>query len=186
MLPFQLSGALAKASMSLPFPPPDASHDECLEDLISHLPPLSDAADLTEAYLVRNTWAIKPVERNQVADELLPMFYRKGRPSIPDHVSAEHLHHLALLFMIMSCGLSASPEIPDAPSRIGLYYNLSRASLCLGRIVEHGSVAACQTLLLFAVYTKNGIFDPTREVEDKFFGLALTIASSVSLYQLLS
>lgn len=169
--------------MAFPFSCPITSQNECLEDLISYLPSLGEAAGLCDAFLLRNTWTVKPVDRYQVADELLPMFYKDRSASTPDHVTSELLHNLALLFMVMSCGLCMVAEEHDVDiiAQMDHYYQLARASLCLGRVVENGSVAGCQTLLMFAVYANHKSQGPPGEWGHRFIGLALSLASNVSL-----
>ena len=171
---------LIRASLSLPFPPPYLASDHYTHQLVSYLPPLRKTLDLIEAYYSRTSWMILPVDREQASEELIPMFYAKGQPVDPNSASVGNCHDLALLFSLLACGISMNCHDQTLAVETDKYYHLARAALSLGDVLERGSMATCQALLLIATYAKHDRGLYMREAEWKIISTAFTIATSVS------
>ncbi|KAH7909940.1 fungal-specific transcription factor domain-containing protein [Hygrophoropsis aurantiaca] len=140
---------LTMFSQAFPFTPmgPVATVRELIE---GHLPKFERANYLAETYLTQAAWLFRGVARDQIVDELLPIYYRRGHTGPADeHKSA---HDLALLFLIFAIGalvdLAQEPSNPEAEH----YHQIARAAICLQPVLEKPSLVTIQALHLLSVY----------------------------------
>ncbi len=168
-----------------PFVPPLSASPEALQDLIeAQLPEYGRASSLVEAFLENFSWSFRPLDREQIIEELFPGAYRRGPNSVSGLGADEDVgpldpHDLALLLMVFSCGACADFSLPAAENREAvLYYELACASLGLKSVLHNASLSAVQAISLVAMFEltrKNNL-----ESSWKIMSLALTVAISVS------
>ncbi|KAH8110132.1 fungal-specific transcription factor domain-containing protein [Phellopilus nigrolimitatus] len=177
-----LPSSLAQASALWPFAPLHLPRETLAAQVAAQLPPFARATALYEAYFTNIAWAHAPIDRKQVVNELMPLFYRRRPPP------TDHLHDLTLLLAVFACGavgdLTQSPCNPEGER----YRQLARAALSLTDLFHNGgSLAVMQTMTLFAVYeiyTAHGEGVSTaQEAAWKLISLGLTIASSIGLHR---
>ncbi|KAH7922072.1 hypothetical protein BV22DRAFT_1037878 [Leucogyrophana mollusca] len=140
---------LSMFSQAFPFTPmgPVATVREVIE---GHLPTWERASYLAETYLKQAAWLFRGVARDQVMDELLPIYYS------PDHLRPSEeqkgAHDLALLFLVFAVGalvdLAQEPSNPEAEH----YHQIARAAICLQPVLEKPSLVTIQALHLLSVY----------------------------------
>ena len=178
---------LAFASLMLPFLQfrSTLATPHLISQIASHLPPLVDALTIVGSYFSRPSWTIDPVNRTEVAEELLPAFYRNRQPINPQFVKGGHLHRLGLLFSILAYGRLLKPEGSGSEWQSNQYYHLARAALCLGRALERGSAEACQALIIISIYAKHNQKKQFQEMEWRITNMALRLAVTVSFLSLI-
>lgn len=123
------------------------------EVIESHLPSWERALYLAETYLEQAGWLFRGVGRQQLIDEMLPVFYKKPTPyssEEPEDYSGPH--DLALLYMVFAIGalvdLREDPANPEAEH----YHQIARAAICLQPVLEKPSLMTIQTLHLLSIY----------------------------------
>ncbi|KIY49731.1 hypothetical protein FISHEDRAFT_7362, partial [Fistulina hepatica ATCC 64428] len=164
------------------------------EELVVHGLPAWDVAwMLCESYLSMSTWFFYAVTKQQLHEELLPMWYAEAAPLAPatppdNHVTrmpsngAATSHDLALLFMVLCFGSFTDLNLTAAGEGVDCerYYKLSKAALGLEPLLERvPSVATVQTLALMGIY--EGLRGGDNSIEGTWLlmGLATKMAQSV-------
>lgn len=179
-----LSSELVQASQMIPFAPPYFSKENCLKQIVGHIPDLEEALNLTESYFHYGTFFNSPVERSQVAEEVIPVAYKSGRPAKYEETSISDLPDLALFFAILASGNIMKPNAKGSQPSLGTLYDkfhhLARAALNVYGVFENGSIVTCQTFILIGLCELQLGRGPMRETSWKIVGMAFTIALSVS------
>ena len=178
-----LSTELIQASQMIPFAPPYWSREDCLKQIIDHIPNIEEALDLTDDFFQYATFMTAPVERTQIANEIIPAAYRSGKPVKYEDVSVTELPNLALFFAILASGYILSPKQNRASPSVQYdkFHHLARAALNVHGVFENGSVVTCQAFLLIGVCELHLGRGPMRETSWKIVGMSFTIGASVSL-----
>lgn len=136
-------------SQSFPFSPV-GSISTVREMIESHLPSLDRARYLAETYLEQAAWLFRSVFRDQLMEELLPMYYSNDHTKLSDETNGDH--ELALLLLIFAVGalvdLQQEPSNPEAEH----YHQLARAAICLQPVLEKPSLITIQAIHLLSIY----------------------------------
>ncbi|KAG1774346.1 fungal-specific transcription factor domain-containing protein [Suillus placidus] len=136
-------------SQAFPFTPmgPITAVQELIE---SHLPPLDRAKFLAQTYFEQAGWLFRSVSREQVMEELIPLYYSSGTPTPPDEPKGAH--ELGLLLLVFAIGalvdLAQDTSNPEAEH----YHQLARAAICLQPVLEKPSLITIQALHLLSAY----------------------------------
>ena len=87
-----------------------------MAELTSHLPGLDRATSLIESFYGNVAWLSHPVERDQIVEEILPVFYPGLRPLSPELSHPSKAHELALLLIMFACG--AAGDQTQSPTNV--------------------------------------------------------------------
>ncbi|EGN96940.1 hypothetical protein SERLA73DRAFT_75787 [Serpula lacrymans var. lacrymans S7.3] len=136
-------------SHAFPFTPmgPVAEVRELIE---GQLPSWERARYLSESYLDGAAWLFRGVNRDQLMDEILPVYYSSSSVKpVEEHNSA---HELALLFVVFAVG--ALVDLTQEPGNVEAehYHQIARAAICLQPVLEKPSLTTIQALHLLSVY----------------------------------
>lgn len=175
---------IAQASASWPFPSTFLAAPSLATQLVMHLPPFQEALSLIDAYFSNFAWLYFPVDRKQVDEELLPMFYppvaqNSSNPFSLAAQAVEHPRELALFFSLLACGILSNSTLGSESPEARRYANLARASFSLRSFLDEGSLSACQTLSLLSAaegYMSRG---PNERVTH-YMSISLVLARKVS------
>lgn len=130
---------------------------DILTNLRSRLPPWDRALELIDVFYRGIGWYCRPIQRDQVVDEILPTFY-PDKASYPPSVGPSEFceidrdnpHFLALFFSILSVGaISGSSGSGDDAEE---YFQNARASMALKSVFENPGLVCVQATALMAVY----------------------------------
>ncbi|KIJ65371.1 hypothetical protein HYDPIDRAFT_110415 [Hydnomerulius pinastri MD-312] len=136
-------------SQAFPFTPmgPVVAVRELIE---GHLPNWERASYLTQTYLEQAGWLFRGVSKEQIMDELLPVYYSNGPLKATEENKSAH--DLALLFLVFAVGalvdLTQEPANPEAEH----YHQIARAAICLQPVLEKPSLVTIQALHLLSIY----------------------------------
>lgn len=176
---------LLQASLLFPFVPSCLAQPSTYVRIISLLPSYARATGLVEAYFTNLSWYGSCIDREQVSNELLSMFYPKRRPLHPSCFHEEHLHDLGLLYALFAVGAVADLTQPVINSEAEHLEKLARCALGMRNIYEYGSLSACQAMVILSAYET---FTDRKRSEGSAWSLlscGLQIGLSVSLSALL-
>lgn len=136
-------------SQAFPFTPmgPSGAVREVIE---GHLPNWERASYLTQTYCEQAGWLFHGVPKDQIIDELLPIYYSNG-PLKPtdDNKSA---HELALLFLVFAVGALVDLTQDPGNAEAEHYHQIARAAICLQPVLEKPSLVTIQALHLLSIY----------------------------------
>ncbi|OAX35675.1 hypothetical protein K503DRAFT_773227 [Rhizopogon vinicolor AM-OR11-026] len=144
-----ISQELRMFSQAFPFSPvgPVATVREMVE---GHLPTLDRARYLAQTYLEQAAWLFRSVSREQLMEELLPVYYSSSPMKPSDEPKGDH--ELALLLLVFAVGalvdLQQGPSNPEAEH----YHQLARAAICLQPVLEKPSLITIQAIHLLSIY----------------------------------
>lgn len=194
-LPTQmLTTEMAQISQSWPFTPLYLPKDE-IQDLIeSRLPSFERATALCEAYLENLSWFFRPVDRQQIMEDLIPLVYKRKRPT-PAYTNAESpapqetlqfdqrvdLHELALMLMVFACGAAGDLTLPPYNDEAELYMQLARTALGLQPVFEGASMSTIQTICMIGAYDVFSGRNNNLEACWKILTMGFSMSTSVSL-----
>ncbi|KAK1218516.1 hypothetical protein PQX77_018842 [Marasmius sp. AFHP31] len=163
-----VSPEIAQLSRVFPFGEgsPNTSHSFNL--IILHLPDRTRARTLCETYLTQALWSNRIVMRDELIDEILTSVYtyieslapssREGLllARVEDTPIPTSPHRLAVLFFTLAIGtLVDSSESPYSIEAQKLF-DLGKACLSLGNVLESSELATIQALVLIGVYYNHG------------------------------
>ena len=135
---------------------------------------------MIESFLRLEGWISLPIDREQIHDVLLPMFYPSDERIAPHLVKEDNLDDLALLFVIFAIGCDANIMLLGAPSeQCEQYKSLSRAALGGRGLLEEGTLSVVQTLVLLGNFEMYSWRPYAPEKAWKLKAIALFIGSSV-------
>ncbi|OCB87167.1 hypothetical protein A7U60_g5682 [Sanghuangporus baumii] len=180
-------------SKTFPFTPlylPVPELQECIEEM---LPPYTRATALVEAYLTNLSWFFRPVEREEIMEELIPIVYKRKRPpsvasrsgnSPNDSYGGQARtdpHALGLLLSIFAVGAVADMTLPPWNDEGELYYQLSRTALSLKPVFEGAGLHAVEAIALLAAYNLFSCRRRGLEGTWKILSFSLSLAASIGL-----
>ncbi len=196
LLPLQI----AQTSQMWPFTPLYAPREELRQMIEGQLPTWERASALTEAYLENLSWFFRPVDRQQIVEELLPAVFKRRRPnmsqtSFSDHNGSEmegdpddpvDLHDLALLLMVFACGAAGDLTLSPYNSEAETYRQLARATLGLKNIFDGASLSAVQAVCMLGMFDIISGRKNTLETSWKMLCLGFSLSASVCIFRYLS
>ena len=141
---------LIRASLLFPFVPRCLAQPSTYVKLISLLPPYARTTGLIEAYFCNLSWYTGCIDREQVSDDLLPMFYPGRRPLDPSSFREEHLHSLGLLYALLATGSVADLTQNVINAEAEDLEKLARCALSMRSIHEYGSMEAAQAMVMLS------------------------------------
>ncbi|KAJ7777955.1 fungal-specific transcription factor domain-containing protein [Mycena maculata] len=194
------SASISSFTSSFPFST-DAAPGIDLDYLTERLPSYAEAVRFCELYLAQAPWFFGAVTRDQLTDEILPLWYpdAAARGGSPPPLGTAH--DLALLYVIFCFGALGDTALPfptshgtgaadDLQTNIGgpydaeYFYRLTKAALTLEPVLEGPpSVATVQTLALMAIF--EGLCAGENSIESTWaiFGLSTKLAQSIGLHR---
>lgn len=178
----KLPSDIAYLTETFPFTPVYFPKEQVLSMIKERLPSYERATALVEAYLQHLSWFFRPVEREQIMEELIPTFYKRKTSAAPfEFETGLEAHQLALLFGIFAAGSAGDMTMEPYSAEGELYRQLGRAALGLHSIFEGTSLVTVQALSMIAVYDFFSCNTQTLDTAWKLVSMALCLASSVRL-----
>ncbi|KAJ6591211.1 fungal-specific transcription factor domain-containing protein [Mycena vulgaris] len=198
------SSSIASFTSSFPFSSGAEGID--LDYLTGRLPSYEESLRLCELYLAQAPWFFGAVTRDQLTDEVLPLWFPEdttrpmSRDASPPPLGTAH--DLALIYVIFCFGALGDTALPfpmthnsgvaedllqenaGGPHDAEYYYRLTKAALTLEPVLEGPpSVATVQTLALMAIY--EGLCAGENSIESTWaiFGLSTKLAQSIGLHR---
>lgn len=101
------------------------------------------------------SWLFRPVDRDQIFDELLPQIYSINQVDDPSKSAESPKRNpadTALLLMVYGLGALGDRDLPPCSEEAERYYQYARATLCLEDAIENPSLAAVQAAALMGAY----------------------------------
>lgn len=155
----------------------------------AQLPTWERASALTEAYLQNLSWFFRPVDRQQIVEELLPTVFKRRNPNISqssfgsdmegDLDDVVDLHDLALMLMVFACGAAGDLTLPPYNSEAETYRQLARATLGLKNIFDGASLSAVQAVCMLGMFDVISGRKNTLETSWKMLCLGFSLSASV-------
>ena len=146
----------------------------------SRLPSYERATALVEAYLAHISCFFRPVEREQIMEELLPRFYkRRSYQQLMQGDSEIVPHQLALLLAVLACGAAGDLTLDACNEEGETYHQLARSALSLHSIFEGTSLTTVQAVALIGTYDVYTAGSQTIESAYKMHSLAFCLGISV-------
>lgn len=157
------------------------------ELIFSHLPSYELARHLSESYLERAAWLFGGVSKQQLMEEMLPLFYpERGRDSGSPTGNIDYSESQSLGLLLFIFAIGALVEINQEPCNAEgeRYYQLARAAMSLKPVFVMPSLVTIQALHLCSVYdamTGNEARDESESMETSWgmFTLSAQLAQSV-------
>lgn len=171
---------------TFPFSPVYIPKDQIRSLIESRLPTYERATALAEAYLQHISLFFRPVDREQLMEELIPMFYRNREQASDENETGTVVHRLSLLTAVFACGSMGDLTLETTNEEGELFRQLSRAALSLQSIFEGTSLATVQAVALLGLYEFFSCSSRTLESAWKMQALSFSLASSVCLHRNLS
>lgn len=160
--------------------------------LEEHLPSYERATALAEAYLENVAWLPRPIQREQIFEELIPIVYKhigcyKGvEGEFSESMNAkvlQKMHTLALSFSLFACGAAADLTQDPQNAEGALYSYLAKAALNAHSVFDYGaSMETVQTLQLISTYDFFSCSSSTLESSWKVMSFGMLLAISVSIF----
>lgn len=177
----KLPTEIAYLSDAFPFSPAYIPKDQIRLLIESRLPPYERATALVETYLQHVSLFFRPVDREQIMEELMPTFYKKREPSQTENETGTAVHRLALLLAVFACGAMGDLTKDICNEEGELYRQLARTALSLQSIFEGTSLATVQAVAMIGSYEFFSCSTHTMESAWKMQTLSFSLASSVCL-----
>lgn len=117
-----------------PFAPAYLSNPVYVSQIVTYLPPYERVKKLVEKYFQRFSWII---DRSQVFDELIPLFYPNKNPISPSLVQVENMHDIALIFMVFAGGITETNFHLAIAPEAERFKQLACAALTLYSVLDH-------------------------------------------------
>lgn len=162
---------------TFPFSPVCMPKDQIRQLIELRLPSYERATALGEAYLQHISSYFRPVDREQIMEELIPNFYKKRGES----KYGMTVHSLALLIAVFASGAMADLTQDSCNEEGELYHRLSRTALGLQSIFEGTSLATVQAVALTGLYEFFSCSTSTLDSASKLQSLSFFLATSVRL-----
>ncbi|KAH8113139.1 hypothetical protein DFH11DRAFT_1878702 [Phellopilus nigrolimitatus] len=182
------------ASKAFPFTTNFLPKSQIIALIEARLPSYERATALAEAFLENLAWFFRPIQREQIMEDLIPLIYKKRRRS--EHAGAEsniitgsectavRMHELALALMVFSCGAAGDLTLAPRNAEAELYNQLARAALSAQPVFSCGvSLETVQTVLLLASYDFYTCTKITLESAWKMMSFGSVLASSIGLHR---
>lgn len=162
----------------------DSGHQ--LQDVIhGFLPPYERAMALVDAYINTISWIFKPIDKEQIIEELVPTAYRDTNlnkyPMCSSIVPARmDPHDLALLLAVLAIGSASDLTQPAYNEEGETYRNCCLAALSLKSIFDHTTLACVQAVSIMATYDVYACRSSSPGGSYKMTNLSCTLALQVS------
>lgn len=136
-------------SQAFPFTPmgPGGAVRELIE---GHLPNWERASYLTQTYCEQAAWLFHGVPKDQIMEELLPIYYSNGPPKVAD--DNKSAHELSLLFLVFAIGALVDLTQEPGNAEAEHYHQIAHAAICLQPVLEKPSLVTIQALHLLSIY----------------------------------
>lgn len=168
-----------------PFFPTKMPHDELCARIRAQLPPYPRATALVEAYLENFSWFFRPIDREQIVEDLLPATYawaRASASSAETGVEAPEMsvQQLGLMLAVFACGATADLTLSPDNEEASAYHCLAKVVLSQENLFGAANLDTVQAIAMLGAHdlyrcTKNSL-----EFSWKMVSFALILASSVS------
>ncbi|KAL5480285.1 hypothetical protein ACEPAI_1555 [Sanghuangporus weigelae] len=184
--------SLMHAAKGFPLSQPQLPKEELLALLAEHLPTYERATALAEAFLENVGWLPRPIQRDQIMEELLPMIYKGGwldlstRKDDKGKYDGKHkMHNLALALALFACGAASDLTLPPSNLEGKTYHSLALAALNTHSVISPGgaSLETVQTIVLIAQYDFFSGDKLTLEAGWKIVSFGLIVAASIGLHR---
>lgn len=149
--------------------------------ILDHLPTYERTTSLVEAYLAHLSCFFRPIQREQIMEELLPRYYKHRVEAFAEDEKGVSVHELALLLAVLAIGATGDLTQEAANEEGWVYWHLARCALSLHNIFEGTSTSTVQALSLVGAYDFFSDNTQTLEATWKIQSLAMCLASSVSV-----
>ena len=137
---------------------------------------------MVESYLQNTSSLFRPIKRDQIVEELIPLFYKRRGPPKQSTVSSEiAAHQLALLLAVFACGAAGDLTQETCNEEGETYKQLAQCALGLYSVFEGTSLATVQALALMGAYDLYSASVQTLESAFKLLGLAHCLAITVNV-----
>ncbi|KAI0940717.1 hypothetical protein AcV7_003021 [Taiwanofungus camphoratus] len=181
---------IIRFSTAFPFTPVGPTN-AVYELIFSHLPSYELARHLSESYLERAAWLFGGVSKQQLMEEMLPLFYpERGRDSGSPAGNIDYSESQSLGLLLFIFAIGALVEINQEPCNAEgeRYYQLARAAMSLKPVFVMPSLVTIQALHLCSVYdamTGNEARDESESMETSWgmFTLSAQLAQSIGLHR---
>ncbi|THH08783.1 hypothetical protein EW145_g2474 [Phellinidium pouzarii] len=205
-----LSSDIGYLSKTFPFTPLLLSVDEIQDAIEDMLPSYERASALAEAYLENVSWFFRPVNREQIMEELIPAVYKNWHKTSlsakPDSTPSPSVastsnspaetdyddsprqprtdpHVLALLLTVFAAGAVADLTLPPYNDEAHLYHHLSRAALSLKSLFDGTTLFTVQAVMLVGTYDLFSCRKDSLEGTYKMLSFGISLASSIGLHR---
>ncbi|KZT18667.1 hypothetical protein NEOLEDRAFT_1103262 [Neolentinus lepideus HHB14362 ss-1] len=149
--------------------------------LEADLPPQPRAWALIEAYFAHGTFSFRPVQRDDLVNDIMSPIYKAIKVSSdPGSVARDVPHKLGLLFIVFALGALADLTNPPFSEEAHKYFLMGKSALSARSVTESPALETVQALALAGAYHGASGRRMTAETSWEFFGLALKLAQSVN------
>ncbi|KAK0453593.1 fungal-specific transcription factor domain-containing protein [Armillaria borealis] len=178
---------VARLSNSFPFTADGSVNwEKALDTLIDHLPERPRAWALCETYLEHASWSFRPIQRDEIVDDILTPAYRCAKERKNGAVTAAQIissHKLAVLFILFAIGSLVDLTLEPYNYESEHYYHLSRAALSLRSLFDSPEIATVQAVVLIASYHGMGGQRYTMDSTWNIMSLGAKLAQSLGLHR---
>ncbi|PBK72608.1 hypothetical protein ARMSODRAFT_931276 [Armillaria solidipes] len=178
---------VARLSNSFPFTADGSVNwEKALDTLIDHLPERPRAWALCETYLEHASWSFRPIQRDEIVDDILTPAYRCAKERKNGTVTAAQIissHKLAVLFILFAIGSLVDLTLEPYNYESEHYYHLSRAALSLRSLFDSPEIATVQAVVLIASYHGMGGQRYTMDSTWNIMSLGAKLAQSLGLHR---
>ncbi|TFK46537.1 hypothetical protein OE88DRAFT_1638264 [Heliocybe sulcata] len=154
------------------------------ESIEAILPSLPRAWALLEAYYAHAAYNFRPVQRDDLVNDIMSPIYRAVKESSePGRVARDVPHKVGLLLLVFAMG--ALVDLTNQPynEEAHKYYLMARSAMTARSITDSPVLETVQALSLVAVYHSTSGRKMTAETSWEFLGISLKLAQSVSRYR---
>ena len=169
---------------SLCSPGPEAS-ESAMTMLLSFLPPRYRASSLCETFLEQASWLFRPVQRDELIQDILtPIYMAKDERENPLCVAVTEVspHKLSMLYSIFALGALVDLTVPAFNEECERYHHCARAALVLRSIFDSPMVETVQAILFMIYYCSQSVQRYTRDSVWMLSSIGCHVVSSVSQY----
>ncbi|KAI0640171.1 fungal-specific transcription factor domain-containing protein [Trametes polyzona] len=152
-------------------------------ELMTYLPPLSQACQLCETFLEFGKFAWYPLPRKYIFDDILSVVYHSPKESGSCNVAT--LHSMSLLWMIYALATLFDPNTPPYAVEAYEYYLLARVSLRFAPPAHDTTLTAIQTMIYMTQYLELSDCEPAHTGSHKAWmqiGQAVKLGHSIGLH----
>ena len=198
--PANLPEEIIYAAQKSPFIPRNkiVNVDHTLRLLEARFPSYERATALTEAYLQNVSWIARPIERDQIIDEILPYVKQRRLCAMGEQNASANtklyedditrrIYVTGLAFAIFACGSAA--DLTQKPNNEeGLAFNFfARTALGMHSVFGHGEcLELVQALMLIASYDFFSCTTASLDFQWKVMSYAIVLAIRVSVSSLVT
>lgn len=153
-------------------------------NLYACLPPQQRGWTLCETYLEHASWVIRPLDRQEIIEDLLVPIYntkKKLDGTRPDEMSLISPPKLAVLFLIFAQGALMDLTLPPYSEEAEDYHTCARAALSLRSLFDSPVIEAVQAILLMSYYQCNAGDRYSQDSVWTLISLGCSLAHSVRL-----